>query len=385
LKPRSTLKSYFIKGAIPKESDFADLIDSMLIQDEDAVFKTANDPLSIKATGAEEALLNCYRVEQGNNTLTWQVKQKPNGAKPGLSIGENAATRLFIESGSGNVGIGTSTPGARLEVAQGSGLAIRVEPNAGNSVYIGRGDTNSLEFDATFGTVLNSTANLSFNIDSNNDDANTRFVDFRTNGKGASGGASLLRVLENGNVGIGTASPTTRLQVNGAIYATGKMYCDTAIVVWWGNRWNANSSQGWYQETTPPSDARLKRDVQALPNALQKVLSLRGVAYKWNDLGLQRLTRYADTYDAGPDATEQEQQQLRAAKRQEAREKLSGVEIGMIAQEVRQIAPELVSEDEDGYLGIAYERVVALLIEAVKEQQATIQALSDKMLALQPA
>jgi hypothetical protein len=54
----------------------------------------------------------------------------------------------------------------------------------------------------------------------------------------------------------------------------------------------------------------------------------------------------------------------------------------VIAQEVHQVAPELVSEDEDGYLGVAYERAVALLIEAIKEQQAMIEALSDKIAAM---
>lgn len=211
MKPRATLKSYFTRGAIPKESDFADLIDSVLIQDEDTVFKTANDPLSIKATGAEELLLNFYRAEQGNNTLTWQLKQKPAGAKPGLSIGDGAGAGLFIESGSGNVGIGTLTPGARLEVS-GPGLAIKVTPTAESSVHIGRGAQNSLEFDLKYGTALNSTGYLAFNIDTDNGQGDT-YIDFRRDAPGFTGGASLLRVLENGNVGIGTTTPAAKLDI----------------------------------------------------------------------------------------------------------------------------------------------------------------------------
>ena len=42
----------------------------------------------------------------------------------------------------------------------------------------------------------------------------------------------------------------------------------------------------------------------------------------------------------------------------------------------------LSSEDEDGYLGVAYERTVALLIEAIKEQQTMIQELSEKVASL---
>ena len=114
-KNRSTLKDYFKKGAIPTEANFADLIDSMLNQDEDNISKLPNDPLKITATGVDEALLNFYRVEKNEEKLSWQVKQKPDG-KPGLSISDTAASRFFIENGSGNVGIGTTTPKQTLDV-----------------------------------------------------------------------------------------------------------------------------------------------------------------------------------------------------------------------------------------------------------------------------
>ena len=113
---RTTLKGYFIKGAIPTEANFADLIDSMLTQGDDNIGKLPNDPLRITASGSEENLLNFYRVQGSAETLSWQLKQKPEG-KPGLSIGDATTSRLFIESGTGNVGIGTNTPGAKLEVA----------------------------------------------------------------------------------------------------------------------------------------------------------------------------------------------------------------------------------------------------------------------------
>ena len=87
----------------------------MLNQDEDNISKLPNDPLRVTATGADEALLNFYRIEQNEEKLTWQVKQKPGGT-PGLSFGDETGSRLFIENATGKIGVGTTTPVAKLEV-----------------------------------------------------------------------------------------------------------------------------------------------------------------------------------------------------------------------------------------------------------------------------
>ena len=49
--------------------------------------------------------------------------------------------------------------------------------------------------------------------------------------------------------------------------------------------------------------------------------------------------------------------------------------IGVIAQEVQAVLPELVGTREDGYLAVKYEKMVPLLIEAIKSQQKTIDSL----------
>jgi hypothetical protein len=121
----------------------------------------------------------------------------------------------------GYIGIGTATPEARLDIAHESGLAVRVEPAIGKSVYVGRSEDNSVQFDFNYGQAINSTASISFNIDSNNDDNNTRYVDFRSNGAGFAGGSSLMRILEDGRVGIGTTGPGARLSVVGGAHIGG--------------------------------------------------------------------------------------------------------------------------------------------------------------------
>jgi hypothetical protein len=122
------------------------------------------------------------------------------------------------------------------------------------------------------------------------------------------------------NVGIGITNPTTKLHVNGDILSTGSV--------------------------TSTSDENLKVNVQTITNALSKVLSLRGVEY-------DRI----DTKDH---------------------------QIGVIAQEVEKIVPEVVYPKTEGInlesKSVSYGNLVGLLIEAIKEQQAQIDELNQKLL-----
>ena len=96
------------------------------------------------------------------------------------------------------------------------------------------------------------------------------------------------------------------------------------------------------------SDERLKDDVVTIESALDKVMSLRGVEYIWNK----------SSKDGQKD-------------------------LGVIAQEVEQVLPEIVKEKEmpliDGetYKTVDYEKLTAVLIEAVKEQQKQINELKE--------
>lgn len=87
------------------------------------------------------------------------------------------------------------------------------------------------------------------------------------------------------------------------------------------------------------SDSRLKADVKTLNNAVEVVNNLRGVSY------------------------------LKDGKK----------EIGLIAQEVEQILPEVVGETSDGFKTVAYANIVGLLVEAIKEQQNTIKELTTRL------
>ena len=89
--------------------------------------------------------------------------------------------------------------------------------------------------------------------------------------------------------------------------------------------------------TSVTSDRRWKRNIRPLKRPLDKVIELKGVAYEWN-------------VDEHPD-----------------RGLGQGKQIGLIAQDVEKVIPELVSKDRDGYKAVSYTKLTAVLVEAVKE------------------
>ena len=93
------------------------------------------------------------------------------------------------------------------------------------------------------------------------------------------------------------------------------------------------------------SDKRLKENIKPIENALAKIESIGGYTYEWNDK--------QQTY--------------------------TGADIGVIAQEIEAIAPELVIDRETGFKAVKYEKLVAILIEGIKELSAKVNELENKL------
>jgi len=91
------------------------------------------------------------------------------------------------------------------------------------------------------------------------------------------------------------------------------------------------------------SDLNSKQNVESIQSPLSKVLQLRGISYQLKPLTQATNNKYSKT------------------------------RIGMIAQEVEKIVPEVVFTDEDGKKSVAYGEITALLIEAIKEQHQLIE------------
>lgn len=124
------------------------------------------------------------------------------------------------------------------------------------------------------------------------------------------------------------------------------------------------------------SDSRLKTEVQPLPSAMSKVRQLRGVTYRWNDEGVKRFTRDIDkSISGGPRASLEEHQQARDSERKRLLKELSQTQVGVVAQEVEAVLAEAVTTDADGYKSVQYDKLIPLLIEAIKEQQEEIDQL----------
>jgi hypothetical protein len=121
------------------------------------------------------------------------------------------------------------------------------------------------------------------------------------------------------------------------------------------SRWNAltlrKNGNLWVNGTFGQSDARLKEDVQPLTDVLPRLTGIRGVTFNWRD---------EQTHPAGQ-------------------------QVGLLAQEVQQAFPELVGEDSQGYLSVAYGKLTAVLLTAIQEQQREIEALRERVAALEVA
>jgi hypothetical protein len=332
------------------------------------------------------------------------------GADGGLTV-TGTGNSSFV----GNVGIGATSPEAKLDVAGpvrlGKGVAESWFPYTDNNAYISGNQTI-----------------------------------FRS-GKSKSGDhKEFVRINQNGNVGIGTTGPTDKLEVAGALRVLngsnpirftsawsgfpdgtgvtnqaeisndtgaykslmivgnksgggttrrvqvydqlevkGALFVSGALAYYWGpdGQWKhienrAGNWAGSYTFGAPvSSDLRFKSELRSIPSALNKVRSLRTVTYRWNEAALRYFTRDIETaISAGPNATEEENQKVWQTERNKRYKELANTLVGVVAQDVEAVLPEAVSTDEKGYKSVRYHYLIPLLIEAVKEQDKAFQELA---------
>ena len=241
-KSRVSLKSYFVKNAIPTEQQFAQLMDSVLNQRDDGLVKVAGDPLSIEAAGDDTSFkkaLNLY-THLADPDPAWTVSLRPRAnpgdpqtGRPGLSLNDaHGNSRLVIDAANGQVGIGTVAPVEALDVAgriKAGPLTIGPWPaNPASPGQFGFFGASTLDHaqpgnyallqEATGAgagrTYLNSPVDIRFRI--NNDDR--------------------MIVASNGNVGVGLTAPSAPLEVAGRVKSGNLMI----------GPWPANANYGFF-------------------------------------------------------------------------------------------------------------------------------------------
>ena len=95
----------------------------------------------------------------------------------------------------------------------------------------------------------------------------------------------------------------------------------------------------WANGTTYVSDERFKKNIEPLEQSLEKILQLKGLSYE------MRADEFTNMHFG------------------------KGQQVGLVAQEVEKVIPEVVSTGPDGYKAIDYAKLVPLLIEAIKTQE----------------
>jgi len=243
--------------------------------------------LTVSTAGTAEFVLQ--DTSQAANSRNWRLFNASNALYFGtLNDAGTAGNDYLVINSSGNVGIGTTSPGANLEVKGASGQNIYVSYTSGSQLRL-KSDSGDSGVGTTGATPLL----------------------FLTNN------AEKARISSAGGLSVGTTSDPGA----GGIYATGNI-------------------------TAYFSDDRLKTKLGNIQDALSKVKTLNGFYYEANqtaqDLGYKPVR-----------------------------------EAGVSAQQVQAVLPEVVKPApiDAQYLTVDYERLVPLLIEAIKELDAKVEGL----------
>ena len=294
----------------------------------------------MEGSGAAATAIDINNTSTGDPKINFQLSGTStfsmgidNSDADKFKIGTSALetnTRLTIDA-SGNVGIGTSSPANKLDVLSSSTNSKTIFTSDG---------TSWMSFVPDLGNIAYNDLSVSGDVGlifSTDNDANTSSSNGLVIGAHVQPGTTRgIKIMEDGKVGIGVASPGYLFTVNGQPAANG------------------------YTAFTNYSDSRLKTNISSLDTgALSKILQLRPVSFQYNQ-------KYLQLY---PNSD------------------LQKVHKGFVAQEIRKVFPEMVSEmkaspDSVQYLDLDVSHLQVYLVKALQEQQAIINAQKAEIDAL---
>ena len=167
--------------------------------------------------------------------------------------------------------------------------------------------------------------------------------------RGTAGGDNALIYTEDGAVELyhdGTKRFETTsegVDISGSLYVSGSYGAGLGAISASGDIVADGDVVAYHS-----SDIRLKDNIQVIKGSLDKIDGIRGVEFDWND--------------KSPGWAQER-----------------GHDVGVIAQEVQKVVPEIVVERKNGFLGVDYKRLVPLLIESIKELKQEVEDLKKKV------
>ena len=157
------------------------------------------------------------------------------------------------------------------------------------------------------------------------------------------GSEILASFIPNGSVSLRNNN-TVRLQTEaGGCVVTGALGIGTTSVGATSGEVRATNEITAYYS----SDERLKENITTIEDALEKVNAIRGVEFDWKADHIKK--RGGEDICRAP-----------------------AHDVGILAQDVKKVCPEVVAEKEDGTLGVKYEKLIGLLVQAINELSAKV-------------
>jgi hypothetical protein len=298
---------------------------------------TKLDGIESGATGDQTAAEVRALVESASdsNVFTDADHSKLNGIESGATADQTAAEiRTLVESASDS-NVFTDADHTKLNGIESNATADQTASEILTAIKTVDGSGSGLDADLLDGHSSGSYLR--------SDAADTASSDITF-----SGGAGAVTLAANSDIRATTGT------------WTGEAGSNTGKIQYHSNTWYFQSQGGWIfrdgsgnsrvsidnsgnltaqGNVTAYSDIRLKKDIEVIPNALDKVLNMRGVNYTDIELGDRRT--------------------------------------GVIAQELQKVMPEAVREREE-YLAVAYGNLVGVLIESIKELEARVRELEGE-------
>jgi hypothetical protein len=306
----------------------------------------ANVILGSSGVSANGSFGTAGHVLHSNGTATyWAADDNSGGTVTSVATGNGMIGGPVTTTGTvsvlANTGIVANATG--LFVLANTGIVANATGLFVNTTYVGTLSANNASF-------LGGVAAANY---ARSDSADTLTGLITINGSGLNGGIKLQnatggrdwRVLQKDDGYFNITDETTaasRFMIEGTNAAAGSTFA------------LGNFNFNVYGDVTAfySSDARLKNNVVEISNALEKVKQIRGVEFDWSEEYIQT-RNHIDKYF------------------------VKKHDVGVIAQEIEKVLPEVVSERDDGIKAVKYDRIVALLIEAVKELSKEIDELKD--------